>query len=245
MVHLILTCEHGGHDVPAEYQQLFVDATETLRSHRGWDPGALDLARLLEQQLSAPLIFSTTTRLFVELNRSVGHPRLFSEFTSGLDPLTKESILTQYYAPYRENVESAIEQQVKTRESVIHLSVHTFVPVLNGVSRTSDVGLLYDPARPIETELCGLWKQTLKTQRPDLRVRRNYPYLGKADGFTTHLRRQFSSVQYAGIELEVNQCWLDDPVSWRQLSDDLSDSLREVLTISPEYSRRNQKERNL
>jgi hypothetical protein len=38
----------------------------------------------------------------------------------------------------------------------------------------------------------------------ELRVRRNYPYLGKADGFTTYLRRHFPVDRYAGVEFEVN-----------------------------------------
>lgn len=37
-----------------------------------------------------------------------------------------------------------------------------------------------------------------------MNVRFNYPYLGKADGFTTHLRKKFKD-NYIGIELEVNQ----------------------------------------
>lgn len=32
----------------------------------------------------------------------------------------------------------------------------------------------------------------------------NYPYLGKADGFTTSLREEFQE-QYIGLELELNQ----------------------------------------
>ncbi|MBU2938472.1 hypothetical protein KO494_02870 [Lacinutrix sp. C3R15] len=37
-----------------------------------------------------------------------------------------------------------------------------------------------------------------------LQVRYNYPYLGKADGFTTYLRKQ-DYKNYIGIELEINQ----------------------------------------
>jgi hypothetical protein len=36
-------------------------------------------------------------------------------------------------------------------------------------------------------------------------VRRNYPYAGKGDGLTAHLRRRFPPGAYVGIELEVNQ----------------------------------------
>src|SRR3954454_18838003 len=40
---------------------------------------------------------------------------------------------------------------------------------------------------------------------PELRVRRNYPYAGKGDGLTSHLRVRFAQCDYVGIELEVNQ----------------------------------------
>jgi len=40
---------------------------------------------------------------------------------------------------------------------------------------------------------------------PELRVRRNYPYAGKGDGLTSHLRLHFPPRAYVGIELEVNQ----------------------------------------
>ena len=40
---------------------------------------------------------------------------------------------------------------------------------------------------------------------PALKVRRNYPYTGKSDGFTAYLRRRFPPAAYLGIELEINQ----------------------------------------
>jgi predicted N-formylglutamate amidohydrolase len=77
--------------------------------------------------------------------------------------------------------------------------------VLNGKVRGADVGLLYDPARQGEADLCARWKAALLARAPELRVRRNYPYAGKGDGLTSHLRRRFSHNAYLGIELEVNQ----------------------------------------
>ncbi len=62
-----------------------------------------------------------------------------------------------------------------------------------------------------------------------LKIRRNYPYLGKADGFTTYLRRRFLPCDYAGIELEVNQRRLDPPSSRRRLANQLARSLRVAI----------------
>ena len=88
---------------------------------------------------------------------------------------------------------------------MIHVSSHSFTPRLNGQVRTADVGLLYDPARPGEVDICARWKAALRETAPALRIRRNYPYAGKGDGLTSHLRRRFSRRAYVGMELEVNQ----------------------------------------
>jgi hypothetical protein len=55
--------------------------------------------------------------------------------------------------------------------------------------------------------ICDAWHAKLNVARPDLVVRRNYPYLGTTDGFTTTLRTIHEPEKYAGIELEVNQRW--------------------------------------
>jgi predicted N-formylglutamate amidohydrolase len=88
---------------------------------------------------------------------------------------------------------------------VLHISVHSFAPELDGKQRTADIGLLYDPDRGAERRFSRHWRQALKAVAPNLRVRLNYPYRGSADGHTTALRRRFTEAQYLGIELEVNQ----------------------------------------
>ncbi len=223
-LQLILTCEHAGNRVPAAYQGLFQDAHEALHSHRGWDPGALQLAESLQRRLMAPLFRSCVTRLLIEFNRSPGHRRLFSEFTAGLDAAAKSSIMARYYQPYRSRVESRIRAQVAQGNHVIHLSIHTFSPQWKGQTRPADVGLLYDPRRSSERSLCNDWLSKLSTMRPDLRIRRNYPYLGKADGFATYLRRRYAT-GYTGIEVEVNQRWAANAgPEWTRLRRSLGES---------------------
>lgn len=202
---VVVTCEHGGYIVPKPYQPLFKDAAGVLKTHRGWDVGALKLAEQFSEQLKAPIFSATVTRLLVELNRSPGHPRLFSEFTKPLDRDSKTEIMTQYWHPYRQSVHHAISQRIGQGQSVLHLSVHSFTPVWDGVTRKTDVGLLYDPARTAERDFCGRWQSLLKFANPELTIHRNAPYRGTDDGFVTALRKQFPESRYAGVELEVNQ----------------------------------------
>ncbi|MEN6493731.1 MAG: N-formylglutamate amidohydrolase [Thermoguttaceae bacterium] len=218
----LITCEHGGNEVPTAFARLFRGHRRLLATHRGYDAGALELARAFSRRLDAPLVYSTTTRLLVDLNRSPGHRRLFSEFTRDLDSAAKAAILAAHYTPYRQRVEALVAEAVGRGDQVLHLSVHSFTPALDGEVRNADIGLLYDPARRGERPFCHRWRSSLTTLRPGLRVRCNYPYRGVSDGLVTSLRRRFRPNRYLGIELEVNQLWpLGDPQAWCGLQETL------------------------
>ena len=176
-----------------------------LDSHRGYDAGALVMARALAKACVAPLVTSTISRLLVDLNRSLGHPQLYSAATRSAPARMRAQIIEQYYRPYRAQVERRVRQEVSRGRRVIHISSHSFTPELYGKVRNADVGLLYHPDRPGEAELCDRWKAALAESAPELRVRRNYPYAGKGDGLTSYLRQHFTHRAYIGIELEVNQ----------------------------------------
>lgn len=199
----VLTCEHGGNEIPERYRYIFKNEEAILNSHRGYDKGALDLFRTL-QEIADYSRFNIISRLLVELNRSQGHRQLFSEFSRDLSTEEKKNILDLYYFPYRSSIESKIAEFLESGEKVIHLSVHSFTPELNGEVRQTDVGLLYDPKRPEEKEFCRKLKKQLLQRDQELNVRFNYPYLGKSNGFTTYLRKKFPK-NYLGIEIEINQ----------------------------------------
>ena len=175
------------------------------------------MARGIVRQLGSPLIYSTISRLLVDLNRSLGNPGLHSENIRILPVNDRREIVERYYLPIRARAEALIDHAVAQGESVIHISSHSFTPELNGVVRQADIGLLYDPGRSGEVALCSAWQACLKDQEPELRVRRNYPYTGKSDGFTAFLRRRFSALEYIGIELELNQDVIfEGGRAWRQ-----------------------------
>ena len=224
---LLLTCEHGGNRIPLEYRALFRGAERALASHRGWDPGALALARRLGRRLGAPVLAVTWSRLLVEANRTPGNRRIWSPWTAPLSKQEKIRILERYWWPHRRKVETSVRTAVSGGARVVHVAMHSFTPVLDGLTRNADVGLLYDPARRAERHACDRWADLLRLQLPELRVRRNYPYRGTADGLCTWLRGRFPPAAYLGIELEVNQARLVNP--WRtRLPDVLADTLEAV-----------------
>ncbi|GMU33205.1 MAG: hypothetical protein AMXMBFR20_10770 [Planctomycetia bacterium] len=228
---IIFTCEHGGHRVPAAYQSLFAGRGRLLQSHRGYDPGALELARGLSRNVRAPLIFSDVTRLLVELNRSPDSDDFFSAITRSASQAQKGRIVSDHYLPYRRKVERRIAGWLDGGRRVLHLSIHSFTPVFRGRRRDLDIGLLYDPARKLEAAFCRAWRKGLVKCDPSLTVRANQPYRGTADGFTTYLRTlSGAAARYAGIELEVNQRFCRGSAKrWRTLQSNIAQGLAQAL----------------
>lgn len=227
---LIITCEHGGCEVPEPYAPLFAGHAALLQTHRGWDPGALLLARELAAACSAPLFYATTTRLLIDLNRSKGHRQLHSDITRGLSLAIRREISEHHYHPYRNTVESEVARLIAAGHRVMHVASHSFTPKLNGVVRQADVAWLYDPRRDGERDLACRWQAEMAHLRPDLKLRRNYPYQGKGDGLTATLRKRHSPERYVGVELEVNQRFVaEDTGVWEQLREAIIQTLPQAL----------------
>ena len=222
----IITCEHAGNDVPTRFARFFSSASEQLQSHLGWDPGAREIAAFFARELHAPFFKCESTRLLVEPNRSLHSETLFSKFVQELSESERQEVLNQYYIPHRASVEDRIRVSAKP---VLHLSVHTFTPVFNGIVRDVDVGLLFDPERPNENRFCHLWMQSLNKHAPDVRCRFNEPYLGTDDGFTTYLRTKFNDEEYLGIEIEVSQRFVETS-EMERIAGLLLVSLKELLS---------------
>jgi predicted N-formylglutamate amidohydrolase len=198
----LFTCEHGGREVPPEFAALFAKAGKMLASHRGSDPGSLEVFNALAPRFADAAFSATTTRLLVDLNRSLHHRKLFSEYTRALPAELRAAIVARWWRPWREAAAATVAEWQSAGYTVRHISVHSFAPRLHGQQRNADIGLLYDPARRAERELCREWQSLLVAR--GWRVRLNYPYRGVADGHTTALRRRFP-LDYSGIELELNQ----------------------------------------
>lgn len=227
-VALVVTCEHGGHRVPPAWRRVLAPARALLATHRGFDAGALALARRIARELAAPLIAADVTRLLVDLNRHEGNPGVFSAFTRSLPAAERAAILAAWHRPHRLRVRRTIERALARGRAVLHLAIHSFTPVLDGVERNADVGLLYDPARAPELA----WARTLRTALGEraaaLRVRSNYPYRGVSDGLTRWLRTEFDTVRYAGIEIEINQALVRGR-GWSRVQAAVVASVREAL----------------
>lgn len=236
---VVVSCEHGGNEIPSPFGGHLRIPGQTLRSHLGWDPGSLDYGRLIAKVLGAPCIENRVTRLLVDANRSDRSPRRLSRFARALPADLIARAIGEVWGAHRTAVAAAVEAFASpggdaAAGPVLHLSCHSFTPSLDGKVRDVDIGLLYDPSREGERLFAKGYQRSLKAALPELRIRLNSPYRGTADGLTRTLRGRWPADRYLGLELEVSQRFpvdssADGRVRWGQVQEKMVDCLREVL----------------
>lgn len=199
----VITCEHASSAIPArllpEARKCF--GSDALQSHVAYDLFAGQAAMHLSQKLGARCFMGNWSRLCIDLNRSLRNPAVWSELSHSMTETEKEN-WRNYHRTYRQEVQTSIKTHFN-RGCILHISVHSFTPLWNGERRLCDVGLLYDPRKAKEKNLALELQKYL--QDGGWKVRRNYPYRGDADGFTTALRKIYPDDRYLGLELELNQ----------------------------------------
>ena len=203
----IITCEHGGNRVPAPYRRAVSGPTgiaglpSRLGSRVRWS-----WRRHSPMPSRAPLVAPTTSRLLIDLNRSIGHPQLFSVATRGA-PRSDASADRRAALPALPRAgraacrPSRIARPSRDPHFVAQLHPRSWTArcaAPTWVCSTTPAGA----GRP---RCARAGRNHSRQSTPGLRVRRNYPYAGRGDGLTSHLRRRFTPSDYVGIELEVNQ----------------------------------------
>ncbi|MBN1126974.1 MAG: N-formylglutamate amidohydrolase [Sedimentisphaerales bacterium] len=226
---IVLSCEHATNVVPSCYKSLFHGYQKILQTHRAYDIGIRQVALYVKQYFHCLLFEFPITRLLIDANRSPGY-RLYSEFSRPLSKPEKERLFRQYYQPYREKVTDAIRHNIQQGKTVLHLSLHSFTPVWKDKPRYGDIGILYDPSCPGEKQ-AAIRLQSEIAAHSNYAIRRNYPYRGISDGFTTWLRSFWSDRDYLGFEIEINQAILISahPSAIRSLTNTICQSLHTFM----------------
>jgi predicted N-formylglutamate amidohydrolase len=224
---LLITCEHATNAVPEQLLGAFLDNPDVLDTHRAWDPGAVVLARELAERFAAPIIEGSFTRLLMDLNRRADARGVFSEFT----PRQAEDGLRAIHEEWRKRVLYAADEAI-TGGKLLHLSIHSFTPELDGQVRDAEIGLLFDPKSKLEKAAAAELKRALTASLPDARIRNNYPYLGTSDGMTTWLRTRMEPGRYAGLEIELNQSFAaGEPETWQPTRAAIIEAVASMVTV--------------
>jgi predicted N-formylglutamate amidohydrolase len=147
---LVLVCDHASNRVPACLNKLGLNDAQ-LADHIGWDPGAAGVARLLAQQLDAPLLLSGYSRLVIDCNRPLASSELIPEQSAGvvipgnqhLSAKAREERIQNLFIPYHQAIENLLDKRrdENPQRPLIFLSIHSFTPFLFNQQRQWHIGV--------------------------------------------------------------------------------------------------------
>ncbi|MFQ6004707.1 MAG: N-formylglutamate amidohydrolase [Woeseia sp.] len=216
---VILVCDHASRRFPVSLGDMGLDPP-ARRCHLAYDIGAGALTRELANRLSMTAVLCRYSRLVVDCNRQLLDPTAFLEFGDGvvvpgnrnLRPEQKTARAEAVYWPYHYVVEEEIKRLESLGTPPAVLAMHSFTPVLNGVSRPWHIGILSDTDR----RLAGVFLEALK--EAGFLVGDNEPYSGKApQDFTIDYHAEANGLPHAGIE--IRQDLIDDAAGVAEIAD--------------------------
>ncbi|MGR3289733.1 MAG: N-formylglutamate amidohydrolase [Paracoccaceae bacterium] len=183
---VVLVCEHASNRFPDVFGHLGLNEAARA-SHVAWDPGALEVATFLSQQLDAPLVAGGISRLIYDCNRQ---PNAFDAIPErseaydipgnlGLSDADKKNRIENFYDPFRKALSAVLRHRDKP---AVLVTIHSFTKVYLGATRTVELGILHDTDSRLADEMLKVG-----AAHSDLDIQRNQPY-GAKDGVTHTLK---------------------------------------------------------
>ncbi|MBL8576619.1 MAG: N-formylglutamate amidohydrolase [Mesorhizobium sp.] len=201
---LVLVADHARRDLPDEYGDLGLPASEFDR-HIAYDIGVEAVTRRLAELTGAPAVMAGFSRLLIDPNRGEDDPTLVRQLYDGtvvpanypMPEAERERRLEQFYRPYHDAVGAMVASAAAASASPpLIVSVHSFTPVMQGFVRPWHAGVLWDlddrAARPLIEMLAA---------DPLLVVGDNEPYDGALRGDTMHRHAIVNGFAHALIEI--------------------------------------------
>jgi predicted N-formylglutamate amidohydrolase len=179
----VLICEHASNRFPEAYRDMGLTPHQRLM-HIAWDPGALAVAMLLVDELDAPLIHSTVSRLVIDCNRDVDAIDLIPTVTERMDIRAnvgitadeRRSRIERYHAPFHAAIETLLDRRLAQGRETILVTVHSFTPTYKEVARPWPVGLIHGA----DVSFTRALFEALKQDDPMLNVGWNEPYSARS-----------------------------------------------------------------
>jgi len=224
---LLLIGDHAGKLVPSALGSLGISDTELAR-HIGWDIGIAALGQALATALDAVFIRQTYSRLVIDCNRDPAAPDAMPGVSDGtripanegLTDADRAARVAAIHEPYQAAIAAELARRDAAGRRTQLVSLHSFTPVMAGVARPWQVGVLHDKGD------LSLTHRTLARlcADPALTVGDNQPY--SMDGIDhTVPRHAYPDRPY--VELEVRQDLIGDDAGVAAWTQRLADVLRD------------------
>jgi predicted N-formylglutamate amidohydrolase len=200
---ILLVCDHASCRFPASLGDMGLDPF-ARRCHLAIDIGAGSLTESLAASLGVTAVLAQYSRLVVDCNRDLLDSSAFLEYGDGivvpgnhnLNKAHKELRAETIYWPYHEAVEGQVQRLSALGPKPALVAIHSFTPVLNGIARDLQVGVLWDKDETLkEIFLEGFRDAGYLTGD-------NEPYSGKAPAdYTVDNHGEANGLPCVGIEI--------------------------------------------
>jgi len=226
---LLLLCDHATRFIPRALGRLGLDEAALAR-HIAWDIGIAEVTRRLAARLDAPAVLSHFSRLVVDPNRPLDNPTLMPEISDGtvvpgnrdLDGAARQARVDTFHRPYHAAIAGLLDALLDEGRVPALVSMHSFTPVMHGVARPWEIGVLWnrDPRLPLPL--------MERLRAAGFVVGDNEPYSGAdGHGYTQHTHADRRGL--ANVLIEVRQDLIDSEAGAALWADRLCAALEAVL----------------
>jgi predicted N-formylglutamate amidohydrolase len=207
---VLLVCDHASCRFPQALGDMGLDPF-ARRCHLAIDIGAGKLTETLAKSLGVTAVIAQYSRLVVDCNRQLMDPGAFLEYGDGilvpgnrnLTQADKDARANAIYWPYHDAIENQIARLEAAGPKPAFISIHSFTPVLNGVARDVQMGVLWDK----DASLSDIFIEEFRNS--GFLTGDNEPYSGRApQDFTIDHHAESKELPHVGIE--VRQDLIDD-----------------------------------
>ena len=225
----VLICDHATRYLPRRLGDLGVDSSALAR-HIAWDIGAEPVTRSLARRLGAPAVMSHFSRLVIDPNRILSASGSMPLISDGLEvpgnrtlsAAQRQRRVSSLFKPYHAGVVRLIEAQLARGVTPALIFVHSFTPMMAGVARPWEIGLLWDRDDRLTRPLL----QALAAK--GIVVGDNEPYSGRAtQDYSLHAHAESRGLPYALIE--IRQDLIDRPQGVEHWAGLLEEALAPLL----------------
>jgi predicted N-formylglutamate amidohydrolase len=200
----LLVADHAGNIIPRALGGLGLTEAESER-HIAWDIGVAGFGRLLADALGATLIRQNYSRLVIDCNRPLDTPTSIAEVSDntkvpgniGLSVDAKAERAREIFWPYHRCIERELDRRQEAGRQTTLISLHSFTPVFNGITRPWHAGVLYNHDPRFAHRVL-----TLLNREENVSVGDNVPYsVSDASDYTIPVHAERRGLHHVLIEI--------------------------------------------
>jgi predicted N-formylglutamate amidohydrolase len=199
----LLVCDHFGRAVPRRLGDLGVPAADWDR-HIAWDIGIAGVCLHLAPLLGAVCIAQTYSRLVIDCNRRPGHPTSMPPVSDRTRIPANEALaeadvagrVAEIFTPYQDAIAAELDRRAFAHQSAVIIAMHSYTPVMAGVPRPWQAGVLYNRDPRLSRALGALLTEE------GFLVGDNEPYAMSDDSdYTVPMHAERRGLAYCEIEI--------------------------------------------